>query len=210
METYKLWLILTEQDIRKVSLDGKPAVEELKINIKEKCKLQYDSNIMYGHPDFDNVLCNLDNIGDLTAKRTTVKVIPLLETASTTSVSEASIASDDTKILSTHTSSSSTRQERWPEFFDIPNFLVDVEYRLRQANLACLQDQTYLNAPRDMKHSSLEKLAEMIYKFDAYPNEEQIHSVAVALISKHPFLKKSGSPDGVLAGRMAWNSKLSH
>lgn len=152
--------------------------------------------MMYEDPEFDNALCNLDDIGDLPATRVTVKVIPLLESASTTSMSDASITSDDTEILSTRSSSSSTRQERWPEFFDIPNFSVDVEYRLRQANLVCLRDHTYLNAPRDMKHSILEKLAGTIYKFDAYPNEEQIHSVALALISKHPCLKEPGSPDG--------------
>ncbi|KAG7481543.1 hypothetical protein MATL_G00068030 [Megalops atlanticus] len=194
MESYKLRLIITEQDIRKVSLDGKPeTVEELKTKIKEKCKLQYDFSVMYEDPDFDNALCNLDDIGDLPATRATVKVIPLLMTASTASTSDAS---DDTEILSTHSSSSSTRQERWPEFFDIPNFSIDVEFRLRQANLVCLRDQTYLNVPRDMKHSILEKLAETIYKFDAYPNEEWIHSVALALVSKHPCLKEPGSPDG--------------
>lgn len=197
MEGYKLRLIITEQDIRKVSLDGKPeTVEELKIKIKEKCKLQYDFSVMYEDPEFDNALCNLDDIGDLPATRATVKVIPLLVTTSTTSMSDASNASDDTEILSTHSSPSSTRQKRWPEFFDIPNFSVDVGYRLRQADLVCLRDGTYLNTPRDMKHSILEKLAEAIYTFDAYPSEERIHSVALALISKHPCLKEPGSPDG--------------
>lgn len=71
-----------------------------------------------------------------------------------------------------------------------------MEYRLRKANLLYLRDQTYLNVPRDMKHSILEKLAETMYKFSAYPNEEQINSVALALINTHPCLKEPGSPDG--------------
>ncbi len=151
-----------------MSLDGKPdMIEELKIKIKEKCNLW---------EDFNNALCNLDDIRDLPATRAPVKVIPLLTLtlvpASAPSMSDASNVSDDTEILSTHSSSSSTRQERWPEFSDIPNFLVDVEFRLRQANLAFLSDQTYLNVPRDLKHCILEKLAEEIYKFDAYPSEE--------------------------------------
>uniref|UniRef100_A0A3Q3EF81 Uncharacterized protein n=1 Tax=Kryptolebias marmoratus TaxID=37003 RepID=A0A3Q3EF81_KRYMA len=94
--------ILKNDDIQKVSLDGKPeTVEELKTKIKEKCKLQYDFSPMYEDPDFDNALCNLDDIGDLPATIATVKVIPL------TSISDASCASDDTEILSSHSSTSS-------------------------------------------------------------------------------------------------------
>lgn len=79
MERYRLRVIITEQDIQKVSLDGKPeTVEELKTKIKEKCKLQFYCSVMYEDPDFDNALCNLDDIGDLPATRATVKVIPLM------------------------------------------------------------------------------------------------------------------------------------
>lgn len=165
--------------------------QELKIKIKEKCDLQYDFNVMYEDSDFDNAFCNLEDIGDLPASRATVKVIPLLVTASTTSMSDDSCVSNDTVILPIH--SSSTRHNPWPEMFDIPNISVDVEFRLREANLAYLRDQTYLSVTRNMKHSILEKLAETMYKFDAYPNEERINSVALALISKHPCLKEQGS-----------------
>lgn len=135
MGSYKLRIIINEEDIRKVSLDGKPeTVEELKIKVKEKCKLQDDFNLMYEDPDFGYSLCNLNDIGDLPATKATVKVIPLvtltLVPASTTTISDASNASDDTEILSTCSSSLSTRQEQWPEFFDIPNFSVDVGDRL--------------------------------------------------------------------------------
>lgn len=200
MEGYKIRLILTEQDIRKLSLDAKPkTVEELKTKIQEKCNLQYDFSVMYEDSDFDNAFCNLEDIGDLPSTRATVKVIPLLVTASTTSMSDDSSVSEDTVILPTH--SSSTRHDPWPEIFDIPRFPVDVEFRLRQANL---QDKTYLNVPRDMKHTILEKLAEEMYKFEAYPNEEQINSVALALVSKHPCLQERGSPDGC----SGWNHSL--
>ncbi|TWW71352.1 hypothetical protein D4764_17G0008350 [Takifugu flavidus] len=165
MECYKLRVIRTEQDIQKVSLDEKPeTVEELKTKIKEKCELQYGFSVMCEDPDFDNALCNLEDIGDLPAARATVKVIPLVVTATTSSTSDASCASDDTEILSSPSSTSSMRQEPRPEFFDIPNFSVDVEFRLRQANLAYLRDKTHWNPPKDAKHGILEKLAETIYK----------------------------------------------
>ncbi|XP_033505024.2 uncharacterized protein LOC117271049 isoform X2 [Epinephelus lanceolatus] len=209
MESYKLRVIIMEQDIQKVSLDGKPEmVEELKTKIKEKCKLQYDFSVMYEDPDFDNALCNLNDIGDLPTTRATVKVILLLVTAATASTSDTSCASDDTEILSTHSSSSSMRQEPWPEFFDIPNFSVDVEFRLRQANLAYMRDKTHWNVPKDIKHGILEKLAETIYKFDTYPTVERLQSVALALISKHPCLREPGSPDGCSGWKYSLKYKM--
>ncbi|XP_062849580.1 uncharacterized protein LOC134311859 [Trichomycterus rosablanca] len=210
MECYKLRLIINDQDIRKVSLDRKPeSVEELNMKIKEKCNLQYDFSVMYEDPDFDNALCNLDDIADLPTSKATVKVIPLLTlTLTPASATSMSDASDDTEILFSHSSSSLTRHERWPEVFEIPKFSVDVEFRLRQANLAYLRDQTYLNVSREMKHSILEKLAETIYKFDAYPNEERIHSVALALINTHPCLQEPGSPDGCSGWRNSLKFKM--
>ncbi len=62
-------------------------------------------------------------------------------------MSDDSSVSDDTVILTTL--SSSIRHDPWPEIFDIPKFPVDVEFRIRQANLAYLQDKMYLNVPRD-------------------------------------------------------------
>lgn len=100
-------------------------------------------------------------------ERATVKIIPLvslhltaLSSPTTTSDTECSTA--DTEILSTVGASPSLRQQ-WPDLFDIPNFSVDVEYRLRQADLAFMKDET----PRDMKHDILEKLAETMYCFKA-------------------------------------------
>ncbi|KAI5085193.1 hypothetical protein C0J45_23822, partial [Silurus meridionalis] len=149
--------VVNEQDIHKVSLDGRPeTVEELNIIVKEKCKLEDDFSLLYEDPDFDHSLCNLDDVQDLPPTKATVKVLPLVTLTqiptSTSSLSE--VSSDDSEFLLTP--SSSTRQGRWAECFDIPNFPVDVEFRLRRANLLFLRDRTYLNVPRDMKHGILE------------------------------------------------------
>lgn len=89
---------------------------------------------MYEDPDIDHSLCNLDDIQDLQPTKATVKVNPLVTLTfiptSTPSLSE--VPTDDTEIVLTP--SLSTRQERWPKCFDIPNLPVDVEFRLRQAN----------------------------------------------------------------------------
>ncbi|XP_068566737.1 sterile alpha motif domain-containing protein 3-like [Cebidichthys violaceus] len=104
----------------------------------------------------------------------------------------------DTEIISFSSpeSRSSLTRSPWPDSFEIPYFPVDIEYRLRQGNLHYMRDKTYLQVPRDMKHEILEKLAETIYSFKAYPRDEEFNDVATALIQKHPCLTEPGSSNG--------------
>ncbi|GAA6094124.1 sterile alpha motif domain-containing protein 3-like isoform X1 [Tachysurus ichikawai] len=104
----------------------------------------------------------------------------------------------DTDIISVTSQEESplTRQDPRPETFEIPSFSVDVEYRLCQGNLLFMRDKTYLKVPRDMKHEVLEKLAEAMYKFKAYPCEVDFNDVAPALVKKHPCLFEPGSSTG--------------
>lgn len=191
-----LRVIIAEDDIRKLTLNKRPqSIEEFKVQLADKLSLQYDFKLQYEDQDFSNALCNLTEITDL-PERATVKIIPLvtlhltaLSSPTTTSDAEGSTA--DTEILSTVGASPSLRQQ-WPDFFDIPNFSVDVEYRLRQADLAFMKDETRMTLPRDMKHDILEKLAETMYSFKAYPEDDDFSSVAKALISKHPCLTEPG------------------
>lgn len=190
-----LRVIIAEDDIRKLTLNKRPqSIEEFKVQLMDKLSLQYDFKLQYEDQDFNNALCNLTEITDL-PERATVKIIPLvtlhltaLSSPTTTSDTEGSTA--DTEILSPGASPSLRQQ--WPEFFDIPNFAVDVEYRLRQADLAFMKDETRMTLPRDMKHDILEKLAETMYSFKAYPDDDDFSSVAKALISKHPCLTEPG------------------
>lgn len=70
------------------------------------------------------------------------------------------------------------------EVFEIAKFSVDVEYRLRQGNLLHLRDGTYLKVTKELKHDILEKLAEIIYAFDAHPTKEDLAAVAIWI--RHP------------------------
>uniref|UniRef100_A0A3B4XI75 Uncharacterized protein n=1 Tax=Seriola lalandi dorsalis TaxID=1841481 RepID=A0A3B4XI75_SERLL len=103
----------------------------------------------------------------------------------------------DTDILYTSEEKSPMmRPDPWPSAFDIPDFSVDVNFRLRQGDLACMQEGIRMDVSRDMKHVILERLAEAMYKYTAYPTEEHCQEVAAALIAKHPCLKEAGSPTG--------------
>lgn len=186
-------VILTEADIRKVVLNKRPAtVENLISMLKESLGLDSNFSLQYKDPEFNYELCNLTEMEDLPEKPT-VQVIPVLELVAVSASDE--VCSDtpstaDTEILS---HSSQERQKQWPEFFDIPTFSVDVEHRLRQADLLFMSEGTHLNVSKELKHEILERLAESMYIYTAYPNAAQFESVAAALISKHPCLQERGS-----------------
>lgn len=173
----------------KLILNERP---ELKVQLKEKLLLQYDFKLQYEDQDFNNALCNLTEITDL-PERATLKIVPLV-TLHLTALSSPTTSSA-TEILSA-TETSPLQRTQWPESFDIPNFSVDVEYRLRQGDLTFLKDGTRMTPSRDMKHDILEKLAVTMYSFKAYPEDDDFSSVAKALISKHPGLSEPGPQPG--------------
>lgn len=67
-------------------------------------------------------------------------------------------------------------------------------------NLWCqLGDFSFVKALivlRDMKVNILDKLAETMYSYKAYPKDPEIEKVARALVEKHPCLKAPGSDTG--------------
>lgn len=50
----------------------------------------------------------------------------------------------------------------------------------------------------------IEKLAEVIYGFNADPKKEDLANVAQALVQTHPCLKETGSPSGCVG----WKNSL--
>ncbi|XP_051975368.1 sterile alpha motif domain-containing protein 3-like [Xyrauchen texanus] len=200
-----LRVILTEADIRKVILTTRPStVEDFISKLQESLGLHYNFSLQYQDPEFNNELCNLIDTEELPEKPT-VKVMPVLELVP---VSSDEVFSDtpstaDTDILS---HSSQERQKQWPEFYDIPTFSVDVEYRLRQADLLFMSEGTYLKVSKELKHEILERLAESMYSYTAYPTATQFESVAAALINKHPCLQEQGSTTRCCG----WKNSLKH
>ena len=135
-----LRVVIDEDDIRKLTLNERPqSIEELKVHLKDKLSLQYDFKLQYEDLDYNNALYNLTEITDL-PERARLKIIPLLTLqltalSSPTTTSDTECSTADTEILSTAGTSPLLRRQQWPEFFDIPNFSVDVQYRIRQGDL---------------------------------------------------------------------------
>ncbi|KAI4880492.1 hypothetical protein NFI96_000637 [Prochilodus magdalenae] len=195
-QSWPVRVIVGENDIRKVTPCGRTHnVEEFITKLKNQLNLQFDFMFHYEDPDFNNAFCNLTDISEL-PNRATLKIIALesvfltLSSASTMSSGTLSSASSsDTEIVPR---SELTLREQWPSTFEVPSFSVDIEYRLRQGNQIYMRDGKLMSVSRDMKHDILQKLAEEMYKYSAYPQDEHFTEVAKALISKHPCLAEPG------------------
>ncbi|XP_073346576.1 uncharacterized protein [Pagrus major] len=87
------------------------------------------------------------------------------------------------------------RQSLWPAVFPIPTFSYNTEMALRQSNEKFLKDGIPLTSP-SVKSDILERLAEAMFSYTAYPNDPQRAAVAQALIKKHPCLREPGSFNG--------------
>lgn len=108
-----------------------------------------------------------------------------------------SSGSQDTILLSSQDESeTSYRSKPWPSKFEIPPFSYDIDIALEARNLDYDEDDTLYNNPR-VTSSKLEKLAEKIFSFTAYPSGLQVIAVAEALVGKYPCLKEAGSFRGL-------------
>lgn len=224
-----LRVILTEEDIRRVTIENMPdTVDGLHLILKNKLGLEGVLRVQFQDPMFNNELCNLSNMSDLPKDRVTLKVFsqPLqelqvdteelhyrtdstLDTASLATSPESSpgrVQSTPSPVPSTSTQGQSTpsRSRQLPLSFPIPTFAFDTELRLRQGNEAFQKDGTLLDISKGMKSDILEKLAEAIYAFTPYVEPEQYDVVAQALIKKHPCLREPGS----VAGWYCWRFSL--
>ncbi|XP_016341109.1 sterile alpha motif domain-containing protein 3-like [Sinocyclocheilus anshuiensis] len=116
--------------------------------------------------------------------------------------SDTSDSSASTVILSQN---NSPERKPWPKEFIIPHFSVETEMVLERANELYRKDGTVLTTPK-VKSDILEKLAQSIYTYSAYPSTLQILSVAEALIKAHPCLKDRGS----FSGFYAWQTSIKY
>ncbi|XP_041823986.1 uncharacterized protein LOC121628743 isoform X2 [Melanotaenia boesemani] len=197
-QSWPVRVMVGENDIRKVIFQEKPNdVEELISELKKRLNLPYDFILHYQDPDFNNAFCNVSDVTELPT-RPTLKIISLENviltlcpsSPSSSACNLSTASSSDTDILP---HPENTSRDPWPSTFEVPYFSVDIEYRLRQGNLIYMRDGTRMSLTRDMKHDILQKLAEEMYKYTAYPQDEHFTIVAEALIGKHPCLKEPGS-----------------
>ncbi|XP_034038709.1 uncharacterized protein LOC117521504 [Thalassophryne amazonica] len=215
--------VVIDHDIKKITLNsGMPSsVEVLITAVKEAFSINSQISLQYKDADFDDFF-TLTSTSDLKDKDTlkVVYVPPEIiltmhphdrnpDASDVSSVDDLlSMDSQDTLIESPTSSerqntwlpmipksSPSERQSLWPAQFPIPTFSYNTELALKQGNEKYLRDGTPLTTP-SVKSDILERLAEAIFSYTAYPNDAQKAAVAQALIQKHPCLKEPGSFNG--------------
>ncbi|KAL7853429.1 hypothetical protein AOLI_G00202730 [Acnodon oligacanthus] len=91
----------------------------------------------------------------------------------------------------------------------MPTFSFDVELLLETGNKAYQKDGTLLNNPKVIS-SILEKLAEAIFCYTAYPTGIKVLNVVEALVDKFPCLKEPGSFNGMYGWLQRIKYKMSN
>lgn len=218
MEPTVRFRVLIDHEVKKLTLkSGIPStVDELVAAIQEQFAITTEISVQYKDEEFDDFF-TLTTAKELKDKDTlkvvyvplniTLTVVPQESTPDTSSVCSLSESvthsdSDDTVILSP---SPSERQNPWPAVFPIPTFSHNTELALSQGNEIYLRDGTLLTSP-SVKADILERLAEAMFCYTAYPNDAQRSAVAQALTEKHPCLKEPGSFNGIYG----WQQSLKY
>lgn len=219
MAPARLKVILGESNIEKLTLpNGMPeSLDELVSKVKDTFGLKGNVRLQYMDQDFGNDFFNLNSTTEL-QDLGTIKVIheqtnPPLSATETTSSDffspesddGVSNASNDTIILSSPESVSS-RTRQWPADFPIPRFSYDTELQLEKGNSEYQVSHTMLTVSSRIKSDILNRLAEEIYQYKAYPDDEHFNTVAEALIKRHPCLKEPGSFNGCYG----WKQRLKY
>ena len=178
---------------------------------------------MHMDKDFDNQFFTLTST-DVVNDKDTIKLVqtepsvsltltPISESSASSTPSSSvlldlppqdessSASSSDTIILQP---SAEYRTERWPTNFVIPIFSYGVEMILEAGNQAYERDGSLLQDP-SIYSDILEKLAEAIYHYQAYPSALQQLEVVEALLNKHPCLREPGTS---YSGTYGWQNRL--
>lgn len=178
MDPFKLRVVITDANIRKLCLQERPtSVENLKEIIINKFDINYDFSLQYADSDFGGDMFSLTDINELPQDIATIKVvavshIPLdlsnvnysdLSSASTDSVADSShdtisiSSSDDLQSLETK-----LRQGSWPEVFQIPKLGPELELVFEAGNAKFANSQDQLVLGKDLKSQFLDLISNHI------------------------------------------------
>lgn len=229
----KLRVIVDDNDFRRLDLSaGIPdSFANLHDTVRQAFGIERHFRLQYMDADF-NEFMNLSSVHDITDK-STIKLIyvahdthpspdhPAEQSSSASeplsTLTECSILSssllpsggdsDGTVTIPTSNAEiQSLRVQVWPKKIPIPRFPYDVEVQLQRGNEMFVETGTSLKISPGLKSGILEKLAEDIFQYTAYPRDSQIDDVAKSLVEKFPCLKEKGS----VKGYSGWIFSLKH
>ncbi|KAL1270834.1 hypothetical protein QQF64_029850, partial [Cirrhinus molitorella] len=215
-----LRVIISSTEARQVQLPEVPeSVDSLITILREKLQLQRQFTLKFEDADFGNALCNLSEISELPSGKAVLHIqwckSSAYETSSFPSVSShdtASLDSSEEFLLSTSSSVQKYLRtaSEWPSPFPIPALLFDVELKLRRGNEAFEKTKIGIDVSRDMKIEILDKIVQTVFDIKADPDNQEIESIASALVSKYPCLKEPGKGKGFEGWLISIKNKLNN
>ncbi|XP_039885343.1 sterile alpha motif domain-containing protein 3-like [Simochromis diagramma] len=153
---------------------------------------------------FSDVDSSFKSASETLVNASAISETSVSETSSVSCGTSCSSGSQDTVILSSP-EHFGRRFQRWPTNFSVPRFAYDTELLLASGNETFKKDGTKLNFT-PLLPDILEKLAETIFQYVAYPTSAQLADVAEALVQQHPCLKEPGSYNGCYG----WQQRLKY
>ncbi|XP_034062296.1 uncharacterized protein LOC117540016 isoform X1 [Gymnodraco acuticeps] len=199
--------VVIHHEIKKITFqNGLPSsVEDLIKVFKQAFSITTEIGLQYKDTDFDDFF-TLTSTSDLKDKDTLKVVhippgllkstVPQEHNHDTSDMSPVDdLPSVDSQDPVIHSPLATDRRNLWPAIFPIPVFSYNTEMALQQGNDIFLKDGTLLTS-QSVKSDILERLAEAMFSYTAYPNDPQRTAVAHALIERHPCLREPGSYNG--------------
>ncbi|KAL6455036.1 hypothetical protein MHYP_G00365210 [Metynnis hypsauchen] len=216
-----LRVVISSGEARRVQLSQVPeSVARLIDALREKLQLQGEFSLQFEDPDFGNALCVLSDISELPQERAVLHIqrnIPSLpnelDTHSLASISSLSTAStSSSSSLSPPACSSAHLRSRseWPTPFPIRSLSYDIELKLQRGNETFEKTKKGIDVTRDIKMEVLDKIAQTVFDIKAYPDGDEIESIASALVQKHPCLREPGRGKGYEGWLLSIKDKLNN
>ncbi|KAI5613857.1 sterile alpha motif domain-containing protein 3-like isoform X2, partial [Silurus asotus] len=179
-----LRVIVEGDDFRRLDFgSGLPSTLTVLNNIIHQAfEIERDFQIQFRDPDFTNEFMNITPVQDL-QDRSTVKLVYTLNDVNSPSLIQnapSTYSTSATAASSQRSSNSELRTPAWPQKFPIPHFPYTVEVQLQHGNENFKETGTKITP--GLKSDILEKLAEEIFQYTAYPQTYRIHEGAEALI----------------------------
>uniref|UniRef100_A0A3B1IVH8 PB1 domain-containing protein n=1 Tax=Astyanax mexicanus TaxID=7994 RepID=A0A3B1IVH8_ASTMX len=220
----QLRVVIEDSQVHKLVLAGgiPSTVDELLATAQNHFHLQGSFTVMYMDKDFDDQFFTLMST-DVIKDKDTIKLVktepsvvltftPLSETDASSPAASldrsfqddgSSVSSSDTVIIQ---QPPEHRSQPWPVDFVVPTFSFNVEMLLQAGCKAYESDGSLLQNP-SINSDILEKLAEAIFHYTAYPTGLQIQAVVESLINKYPCLKEPGTS---FSGMYGWQQRLKY
>ncbi|KAG9275705.1 sterile alpha motif domain-containing protein 3-like isoform X2 [Astyanax mexicanus] len=220
----QLRVVIEDSQVHKLVLAGgiPSTVDELLATAQNHFHLQGSFTVMYMDKDFDDQFFTLMST-DVIKDKDTIKLVktepsvvltftPISETDASSPAASldrsfqddgSSVSSSDTVIIQ---QPPEHRSQPWPVDFVVPTFSFNVEMLLQAGCKAYESDGSLLQNP-SINSDILEKLAEAIFHYTAYPTGLQIQAVVESLINKYPCLKEPGTS---FSGMYGWQQRLKY